>query len=165
VVSADQPGFGGALQAAIECFRFEPALKDGRPTQAIISMEQAFDRFGRGSIVPDEDLALLITERKHPDEIVAANKLDKPLRPISQRPPVFPVTLPETVTKGTAVVEILVDSDGYVRLPRVVSATHPAFGFAAVQAVASWRFEPLRAAHRSAVTRVRVPFEFISKSK
>jgi len=160
VDSADRPEFGAALLAAIEGFEFEPALKDGRPTQALFAMEQKFSRYDTDGVVTREDRDLLETEHKHPERIVAAGKLDAPLRPISRRPPAFPLSLNGVVESGEAVIEFLIDDEGYVRLPRVVSATKPEFGWSAVQAVAVWRFEAPQSGGRSANTRVRVPFKF-----
>ena len=62
--------------------------------------------------------------------------------------------------RGEARIEVLIDEEGKVRLPRIVEATDPAFGYAAVQAVTEWRFEPPTAAGKPAIVRVLVPFDF-----
>ena len=62
--------------------------------------------------------------------------------------------------KGEATIEVLIDKDGWVQLPRVVSTSNPAFGWAAAQAVAVWRFEPPKVGGKAVVTRVRIPFVF-----
>jgi outer membrane biosynthesis protein TonB len=41
-----------------------------------------------------------------------------------------------------------------------MSASEPAFGYAAIQAVAFWRFEPPLAKGKPVVVRARVPFNF-----
>jgi TonB family protein len=61
-------------------------------------------------------------------------------------------------------IEVLVDEEGRARLPRVVSATDPAFGYAAVQAVSTWWFEPPRAAGKTVVARAQIPFRFGPKA-
>ena len=43
---------------------------------------------------------------------------------------------------GDATVEFFVDKNGDVQLPQIISCTMPEFGYAAVQAVATWRFAP-----------------------
>jgi len=98
--------------------------------------------------------------KKHPEEILSAKKLDAPLKPVSQRSPVFPTSLHGQVERGEAKIEILIDEEGKVHLPRIVEATNPAFGYAAMQAVIGWRFEPPKARGKTAVVRVFVPFEF-----
>ncbi len=160
VDAADRPEFGAALQAAIECFEFEPALRGGRPTRTVYAFEQPYSAYDHDGVITREDRNLLALERKHPERIVSAAKLDARLHPISRRPPRFPLALAGKIAAGDAVVEFLVDEDGRARLPRVVSASDPAFGWAAVQAVAVWRFDPPKSAGKSVVTRIRVPFSF-----
>jgi outer membrane biosynthesis protein TonB len=50
-----------------------------------------------------------------------------------------------------------------VRLPRIISATDPAFGFAAAQAVFGWQFKPPTKGGQPVVTKVRIPFGFEDK--
>jgi TonB family protein len=156
-VSADRPEFGQALVAAAETFQFDPALRGGKPVKNLLTFEQKFNSRDLGDEAGDW---LASDEKKHPEKIASAAALDHPLKPISRRSPVFPVTLPETVTSGEAQVECLVDKKGRVRLPRVVTATDPAFGYAAVQALSTWWFEPPMIHGDEVVVRVRVPFEF-----
>ena len=61
---------------------------------------------------------------------------------------------------GEAQVEFLVDEQGHAHLPRIAGASDPAFGYAAVQAVSQWLFEPPKAGGKAAVVRVVEPFEF-----
>ena len=161
VNKATQPEFGAATIAMVEQWEFEPALKDGRPTRSGFAFEQEFSRYDR-DLVPDEVDDVLSLEQKHPERIVPAGKLDEPLKPVSTRPPVFPVSAPANLARGEAVVEILIDEEGRARLPRVFSASDPAFGWAAVQAVSVWRFDPPTRKGRPVVTRVRIPFDFTS---
>lgn len=151
--------FGAAVVAAVERFEFEPALKSGRPIRSVLSFEQKFER-GSAELVSADETALLALERKSPDRIVGGNKLDSPLKPRSQRPALFPRALVGKVQKGEAVIEFLVDLDGHARLPRIVSATDASFGYAAVQALVEWRFDPPKSGGKGAVARVRVPFKF-----
>jgi TonB family protein len=160
VRSATAPEFGRALQAAIECFMFEPALKGGRPNLALEGFAQEFDRDPRWALVSYEDLDLLRREEKRPESFLALSELDAAPVPRSRRPPQFPQSLPEGVTKGEAVIEFLIDEEGRARLPRMVSATDEAFGYAAVQCVASWRFEPPTRGGKAVAVRARIPIVF-----
>jgi TonB family protein len=72
----------------------------------------------------------------------------------------FPSTLIGKVAEGKAVVEFLIDHDGNVQLPRIVSATDPAFGYAAVQGVAAWKFAPLTSRGQPVDVRAKAPVEF-----
>jgi TonB family protein len=155
--SADKPEFGQALTAALERFTFDPALKAGKPTRMLVNFEQEFDR----THLPDEEGdRLLGLEKKHPDRIVSADTLDLPLHPLSIKKPVFPKELLEKATAGKTVIEILIDEKGHAKLPRVISASDPAFGYAAVQAVSAWWFQPPHQNGKPVITRVRIPMDF-----
>lgn len=153
----DQPEFAAALTAALERFSFDPALKDGRPTNHLINFDQQFDP---NELYDQERDKLMSLEKNHPEKIMAASLLDLPLQPISTRPPVFPASLREKSDTGEAAIEFLIDEKGRVRLPRVISASEPAFGYAAVQAVSAWWFQPPLINGKAVITRARVPINF-----
>ncbi|MFT3783403.1 MAG: TonB family protein [Nibricoccus sp.] len=156
VLEATKPEFGLAMTAAIESFTFVPALKGGRPTKTIMKMEQEFDR----RHVDKRDNDLLALERKHPERIIDETGLGAKLVVVSRVTPHFPANLKGKVAEGSAKIEILINSEGKVCLPRIVEASDPAFGYAAVQAVVSWRFEPPKAGGKTVVARVQLPFHF-----
>jgi len=162
VAAASHPEFGFALLAAIERFRFDPALKNGRPVTAALQMEQIFDpsRVDQRLGLTRDDRLLLKREMTKPKTIMALNQLDTLLKPIARSSPNFPLALLDTVDHGTATIECLVDEQGHVRLPRVIEASDPSFGYAAAQAAAEWLFEPPQAGGKPVVVRVQVPFEF-----
>jgi len=162
VVEASAPEFGEALLAAIAHFEFQPALKGGRPNKALHGFIQEFKRGELHGLVSDDDLGLLRREEKKPESILKLSDLDGKLKALSQRPPVFPLARLGQVEAGEATIEVLIDEDGRGRLPRVVKASHEAFGYAAIQGVASWRFEAPTRGGRAAVVRVQVPFHFTS---
>jgi TonB family protein len=158
--AASDPAFGRALTAAIEQFTYQPAVKNGRPSPSVQRFVQEFDRSPDWSLVNDGDTDLLRTEQKRPDRIFNLRDLDAPLKPLSRRPPVFPVSAPAEMNSGEALIEFLVDEEGRARLPRMVEATHEAFAYAAMQSIASWRFEPPQRGGRDVIVRVRVPLKF-----
>ena len=158
VTSATTPEFGHALKASLEHFVFEPALLSGTPTRASLRFSQSFERFGRQPIVTSEDTWLLRMEKKHPEQILRLNDLDGPLKPISRRPMEFPRGT--DARAGKAMIEFLIDQEGRVRLPRVVSASEDAFGYAAVQSVSKWLFETPLQAGRPVVVRATLPIDF-----
>lgn len=160
VQEATSPEFGEALAAAVSDFRYDPALKDGRATNALLSFRQDFSRSTNHGVVSDRDLHFLRCEQKKPETIVAARDLDGSLVPIVRQPPQFPPTITEPATGGEAVIEFIVDDEGTVRLPRIASATQPAFGYAAIQAISGWRFESPTYGGREVAARVQVPIAF-----
>jgi TonB family protein len=160
VVEATLPEFGLALAAAAETFLFDPALKNGNRVRAVLKIEQEFSSSAENRIITDDDLALLWIEKKKPESIIGAGKLDAPLKPLSRRSPVFPLALRGKVDRGEARIEVLIDEKGHPRLPRIAAASDPAFGYAAVQAAAQWLFEPPKSGGKPAVVRVIMPFVF-----
>ncbi|HEY1109247.1 MAG TPA: TonB family protein [Opitutaceae bacterium] len=157
VLSASAPEFGLALYAALENFRFVPATLKGEPVASVLSFEQEFDWSTPSDRYGDDALSL---EKRSPEKIVAMSALDKPLNPRSRRSPAFPLAVPPEMEAGQAVIECLIDKNGRVRLPRIASATHEAFGYAAVQAANSWWFDPPLVKGKPAVVRVQIPFTF-----
>jgi TonB family protein len=160
IAEAAQPEFGLALAAAAETYEFDPGLKGGHPVSTVLKTEKEFTTSRSDNLVVAEDLALLRREKKKPETIVEADRLDAPLKPLSRKAPVFPVAPPAEVDHGEAVIELLVDESGRARLPRIISATDLAFGYAAAQAVAQWLFEAPKCGGKATVARLRVPFEF-----
>ncbi len=159
VDNATHPEFGLALTAAAEAFAFDPALKAGKAVSSALGMEQKFKRFGE-SLVTSDDLDLLRRETKKPESIVSPGKLDKALKPVVTQAPKYPPSLNDESAPGSALIEFLIDEKGRARLPRIVQASHPAFGYAAAQAVVGWRFEPPEIKGKPVVVRVRLPFDF-----
>ncbi len=163
VLSASHPEFGAALVAAAEMSEFEPARREGNPTATVIGREEKFTPDGgpeRGA-----DAALFRLERDKPSTIVDAEALDAALEPLSRRPPVYPIAQRKAGISGRATVDCLIDETGAVRLPRVASATDPAFGYAAVQCVQLWVFAPPLVGGKPVVTRVRVPITFTASDE
>jgi TonB family protein len=156
VLEATHPEFGESGKAAVEHFEFKPATLKGKPVSGVLKIEFNFDpRY--------DDIDLYSLEIKKSDRIAGAGKLDSVPKALSQRKPVFPRGVPPNIDRGTATVEFLIDKDGKARLPRIKSASDPAFGHAAVQTVAHWLFEAPRAGGKTTITRVQVPVHFERK--
>jgi TonB family protein len=161
VMEASSPEFGHALLVAIEQFEYEPALKSGQPCKALLAFSQEFKRESIYQLVSDIDLDLIRREEKRPASIGTLRDIDGKLKSLSQRPPTIPLSLKSTTGKAEALIEFLVDEEGRARLPRVMSASHEAFGYAAVQGVAAWRFEAPTRGGRATITRVQVPIQAV----
>ncbi len=157
VRSADHEEFGLALCAALEGFSFDPPLKNGKATSQLINLEQ---KFNSGELPDDEGDDLMALEKRHPEEVISAKLLDEPLEVISAKPPLYPTGMAQSVGTGEALIEVLIDKTGHARLPRVITASDPAFGYAGVQALASWQFRPPHQNGRPVVSLVRIPLAF-----
>jgi TonB family protein len=160
--SADLPEFGAAVLAMIDAWRFEPAkLKDGTPCYANLGSEYEFIPNGRGGVpVADNARHILHYLEKQPGQIVPPKDLDQPLKPRSRRPPAYPTALAVVGQPGEALIEFYVDREGDVQLPKIISSSAPEFGYAAVQAVATWRFDPPKKGGKRVVVCARIPINF-----
>ena len=154
-----------AARTAVELFEFEPAIKDGQPGYALISMELDFKKSGRGDVeVSDDTVRILRMIENNSTRLLGLSELDSIPRPISRRPPVSPLEAQIAGATGEAMIEFVIDRRGFARLPRVISASHPAYGFAAVQAISSWRFEAPRRDGKVVDALARIPIEFNFKA-
>jgi TonB family protein len=163
VLSATTPEMAEAVLAMIDMWEFTPAKKaDGTPCFAAFSIEHDFRYSGLSGDVPITEGAhrILRLIEKSPEKIVSANQLDERPRALSTRPPVYPTKLLEAGRPGSAQIEFIIDEEGDAQLPRIISSTEPSFGYAAVQAVATWRFAPPRRGGKRVATRVQVPINF-----
>jgi TonB family protein len=86
--------------------------------------------------------------------------MDAPPKPFFGPAPAYPAALRRAGVKGNAVVTIRITRYGSVTDPVVESATDPAFGQAAVDAVRQWRFLPKVVSGVSVETKASVPFVF-----
>jgi len=84
---------------------------------------------------------------------------DGAIRPLLAFPPEYPAAVTSGV-KGQAVVTFRVDPRGRVLEPTVASATDPAFGVAAVDAIRQWRFVPRVSGGVPVESMAQLPFIF-----
>lgn len=160
---ATTPEMGLATLAMIDTWEFTPpAKKDGTPCYAAVAIEHEFRaRDGGDAPVTDEAREILRLLEKSPEKIEALAGLDHTPKPVSRRLPVYPSALLPTRQNGEAVIEFYIDKDGDAQLPRVISSTAPEFGYAAVQAVATWRYEVPQKQGKPVVARVQIPIGFV----
>lgn len=81
-------------------------------------------------------------------------------QPFFGEAPAYPAALRSTGLKGEAVVTMRISPAGRVLDTQVESATHPAFGLAALAVVPQWRFLPRVQAGQAVETRVKLPLAF-----
>lgn len=158
ITDASMPEFGEALAAAMEAWEFNPAQYAGQPFAAMLRRMQEFNPEGRDMPVDETTRRLLLELRKPRPALVPAAELDAP--PVARfgGTPRYPARMRGVA--GQAEIEFVVDRTGRVHLPRIVSASAPAFGWAAVTAAALWEFDPPRKNGQPVDAQVRVPVEF-----
>ena len=162
VLEASAPEFGGAAMASIDAWRFKPATRAGKPCSALIQMVYEFAPTGWKANVPvSPGMWDVVFELRHKEpHIYPLDKLDKVPKALSRRPPVYPGVLREAGQPGEALIEFYIDPKGDAQLPRIVSASAPEFGYAAAQAVATWRFEPPMKEGKPVIARAQIPVNF-----
>lgn len=155
VREASAPEFGEALRAAVEMWAFEKPYEEGRVFSVNLVKREEF----KPEAVPAAVTRVLEAWRR--GEIGAAKGLDEKLTPIYRVAPIYPAALKAAGgPKGTAQVEFVIDREGRVRLPRVVAASAPEFGWAAATAVSQWIFRTPRRGGEAVDVKVRLPMEF-----
>jgi protein TonB len=160
VIEASRPEFGAALAAAVEASKFATATNEGEPISTILGFSHTFSPEDKTAPDLRQEVAMLERESRRPRSITKAAQLDTLPRPSERVSPVYPPALLAQRQSGETVVEFLLDEQGVPRVPRVVATTQPGFGYAAVQAIVRWRFEPAVARGAPTAVRVIVPFRF-----
>lgn len=165
LLGASQPEMGEAALAMIDTWEFTPPKKkDGTPCFAALTMRHEFKPHNYGDVpVSEEGAKILKKLEKKPGEIFSFKDLDHPCKPLSRRPPVYPTKLLKAGLTGEAMIEFFIAPNGDAELPNIISSSAPEFGYAAVQAVATWRFEPPLKGGKPVTVRVRIPMEFAPK--
>lgn len=93
-------------------------------------------------------------------DVIGHALLDNTPRTRFQTAPAYPYSAKKEGLGGTVMVEFVVNEQGEVVAPRVVSSTHAVFDEASLRAVAKWRFEPGRRGGRVVPFRMTVPVVF-----
>ena len=159
VREATQPAFGRALAAALECWFFRPAHKDGSKVPVPATMQHKFGLTEADGMRPAV-AQLADRVRNNDTEGMGARGLDARLNPRSRELPVYPAQLLGEKPAGAAEIAFIIDREGRCRLARIVSATHELFGWAAATAVERWVFDPPKRGGQPVEVRVTIPIQF-----
>ena len=164
VVKATHPDFGEAVIKAAQAWRFAPLPAGGPRRQCSPVVHYEFTTKGvilvpMGSMTPDYSFPPFKYAAGSMD-LPAFDQLDAPPRAIFQPMPRFPPAMIGRAEQGWARVSFYVDENGRVRVPVVLTESAPAFGDAALVAVANWRFETPRKNGRSVIATARWEFHF-----
>lgn len=164
IIEASRPEFGAALAAAVEATEFGYATVEGEPVATVLGFQHTFRP--RPSRDAPRVAAVLMEELRvldhvsNPKAIGRAALMDRPIRVTNQPAPAYPTQLLSRRATGEATIEFVLDEKGRPRLPRIVWATDPAFGYAAAQAVSAWEFDPPTQRGAPTIMRVSAPFRF-----
>ena len=176
IVASDAPEFSGAVLAYVDVFDFSMVRKvAGKNAKGMVSSQQAieFDVDNCGGVIssqtcPSPAAKAILEELRHDPtgkSFATLKTIDRQVEILTQTAPKFPRQLPDTVRQGSAVVEFYIAENGNAELPRAVSASDPAFGYAACQSVNGWKFKPAMRGGKPTVVKVRVPINFELNAK
>ena len=166
VIGDAPPDLAGAAIAAVEALEFTPPARRGEPCYAALRIEFDFHRAGNGDVpVTPEIFRLVRVLEKSPEELVPLSELDFSPEPYFRRSPVVPIAYRQKKHEGRATLEFIIDRKGFARLPRVISADDPALGYAAQQAVSTWRFAAPRKAGQPVDALVQIPIIFAAPAE
>lgn len=164
VLESTDPRFTEAALDAIRQWRFESPMKPPVSRDAIVPVVRFLFTSGNVAIVP---LAVGAAEKSRlpvragsPVELPNFGHCDTQPKALNQPLPAFPAELKGRVASGLALVKYFVDETGRARVPVAIHASEPAFGGAAVAAVAQWRFEPPRIDGKPAIVIETCTFHF-----
>ena len=93
-------------------------------------------------------------------DIFSVGLLDKSPQTRFQPAPLYPFEAKREGLRGEVVVEFIVDEQGRVHDPRVVSSTSRVFEEPTLRAVSKWIFEPGKRSGRAVRFRMAVPVQF-----
>ena len=101
-------------------------------------------------------------------DLMIANRVAKVVnsgpRPLIAPPPKYPDSLLKSGVVGSALVRLHIEPDGSIKAPSLESATDPAFGAAALDALQSWRFVPAVKNGKPVEVEVELPINFAPPS-
>lgn len=157
IVQASREEFGEALRAALWDCAFKPARKAGAPMAARCSISARFTLKPEEMSLADEELPAFLMTASDQLQPVPASALDKPPRQVISRQPAWSTRPGMASSEASATLDVTIDTAGRVKDPEVVDATSAEFGYAAIQAAASWYFDPPKSQGRVVAVRMQVP--------
>lgn len=137
-MGSSEPAFAQALMADLEAIEFSPPRRNGNPLMSLGRERFTFPATTTLDAIAAEILAEL---RKPEPAITPVAELDSKPEAIRQPLTTYPWVLRGDEISGEAEIEFIIDRNGRTLFPRIVSATHVDFGWAAATAVLNWRYK------------------------
>lgn len=142
IVSSTHEELNPLCLAAVQAWRFAPAYEAGQGKPSLVYVPFAF------------------VGREMPEAVVAKTQVvdNATLKPLRQDSPSVPEALASV--NAAAVIDFVVDANGYVANATVKSTTNPELGELARQAVKGWTFRPVIKNGVAVPSRAEQPFKF-----
>jgi TonB family protein len=145
------PDLDAAAVAALNQWRFKPALKDGKAVRASIDVEMTFTMRGPG---PRLDSA---------DVVKPAGPGGRMPRLLKEVKPSYPVSKRGSGIQGMVTIDCIVLADGTVGEVRVARGIDPDLDLEAIRAMRQWRFTPGERDGKPVPVQVSVEMSFTLK--
>jgi TonB family protein len=113
-----------------------------------------------GVLQGSQEMSPVLNAVKFTGDYVTFSEAKPKFRPVHQEQPVYPAELLRQKVEGFAIVAFLVQLDGATAQCQVVEASDHAFGEAARQAIAQWKFTPPQFSGTPGPIAMRFPVEF-----
>lgn len=156
---ASNRAFAMAVVAMVEASAYNPGRKG---KEAVLTPSKEHYEFAGESSLDPEAKRILGELRNHAS-ILTTNDLDTRPKVVQQVSPAYPRALKDDGLTGQAEIEFIIDREGRVLFPRIVSASHEDFGWAAATAVAQWKFQPPQKGGRNVEAKMSVPILFTAQ--
>lgn len=161
VVDATHPDFGAAAKAMMHNWDFAPALKSGKPISTQFNFEHQFQFNQRDNGISDETQQAMRYVKSYPAEIYETSALDASPKVLYQPQAADPrIFLGKEAPVDTVQIEFIIDREGGVQLPRIVSATNMELAWSVATVLQRWLFEVPKLKGDAVFARKEMIFEF-----
>ena len=161
VVEATHPDFGAATMAMMQNWQFAPALKAGKPVNVQFNFEHQFQFNQRDNGISDETLEAMRYLKSYPAEVYELSALDANPKLLYRPEAADPrKTLATADATDTVQIEFIIDREGGVQLPRIVSATNMELAWSVATVLQRWLFEVPKLKGSAVFARKEMLFEF-----
>lgn len=138
----------------------QPQLDDLPQEMSLGDLELSLNPGGGGGGAQMLNEALNSAVQNRASDAFALSQLDQKPQPVYQIPPKYPSALRRQGISGEVKIELVVDANGRVVNPRVVSSSNRAFEDPAMDAVKQWKFEPGKRGGEAVPFKMLVPIRF-----
>lgn len=159
IVAFTHHEFANEVSRTVARWRYEPAIVNGRPIAATITLNIRFSTHG-----------VVVRERQLMEEAPAPGEFEFRARSLSELDAVPRLLVrvepmhPGGDLRGRVRVAFFIDETGRVRMPTVIEADDPRLGWSVLGAVAKWEFEIPRRAGHPVLARATQVFVFADES-
>jgi TonB family protein len=156
VMSTNDDRFAEAALAAVNKWKFRPAIENGMPVSHHLRVPIQFR--------PEDPDVPAPAPRTEPQRVTGQiydfSKVETPPQPRMRVPPRYPRELREVGMQGEVKVDFVITTEGLVANATAVESTDRGFEADAVEAVSRWRFFPAKIDGVPVNCRTRMPIIF-----